>query len=463
MELNLKSRFSELGLEEDQCDLIDKDLNIPRLGDTLFESPLKFSVGGKQDEGMFVPENERVLAILDRTLVDEFYRTLITPPSFEKAGPRKQLFFAPGEAVSAVVTCGGLCPGLNSVVRSIVMMNHYRYGNHRTYGIRYGYAGLSKKSGYDVPLLGLKNVDGIHAVGGSILGSSRGPQNAEEMADRLEELGVNILYTIGGDGTQKGAVSIIKEIAKRNLKISVIGIPKTIDNDIMHIDKSFGMETAFSKACDAIYSAHTEAEASLNGIGIVKLMGRESGFIAANATLATNEVNFCLVPEVEFDLDGPNGLLAHLEERFHRKQHAVIVVAEGAGQKYVVDPQRTEKDASGNAKLGDIGLYLQKVIKKHFSEKKIECSIKYIDPSYIIRSVAPTPNDSIFCSQLAQMAVHAGMSGRTNMLIGYTNGQFVHLPIELCTSRRKKIDPHGQLWLSVLEGTGQPASMKNNA
>jgi 6-phosphofructokinase 1 len=463
MDMNLKNRFSELGLDDEQCELIDRNLDIPRIGDAHFDSPLKFSVGGKQDEGMFVPENERVLAILDRTIVDEFYRTLITPPSFEKAGPRKKLYFHPGETVSAVVTCGGLCPGLNAVVRSIVMMNYYRYGNQRTYGIRYGYAGLVKKSGYDVPLLALKNVDGIHAVGGSILGSSRGPQVPTEMVDRLEELGVNVLYTIGGDGTQRGALDIIKEIEKRNLKISVVGIPKTIDNDIMHIDKSFGMETAFSKACDAIYSAHTEAEASLNGIGIVKLMGRESGFIAANATLATNEVNFCLVPEVDFDLDGPSGLLAQLEERFHSKKHAVIVVAEGAGQKFAANPGLAEKDASGNSKLGDIGLYLQKAIKKYFTEKKVECSIKYIDPSYIIRSVAPTPNDSIFCAQLAQMAVHAGMSGRSNLLIGYTNGQFVHLPIDLCTSRRKKIDPHAQLWLSVLEATGQPASMKNNA
>jgi 6-phosphofructokinase 1 len=260
-----------------------------------------------------------VLAILDRTIVDEFYRMLIPPPAFEKAGPRKRVYFQPGETVSAIVTCGGLCPGLNAVIRGIVMMNHYRYNNQRTYGIRYGYAGLVKELGHEVQFLTPKNVESLHIAGGTVLGSSRGPQPPEPMVDRLEELGVNILYTIGGDGTQRGAMAIIKEIQRRGLDIAVVGIPKTIDNDLLHMDKSFGMETAFSKACDAIYSAHTEAEASENGIGIVKLMGRESGFIAANAALATNEVNYCLIPEVDFDLDGPGGLLTHLEERFKRK------------------------------------------------------------------------------------------------------------------------------------------------
>jgi 6-phosphofructokinase 1 len=462
MDINMLTHLSDLGLEDEHKDLFDRDLCIPKLGESSFGSPLKFSQNGKEDDAMFVPDHEKVLAILDRTIVDEFYRMLIPPPAFEKAGPRKQLYFQPGETVSAIVTCGGLCPGLNAVIRGIVMMNYYRYNNQRTYGIRYGYAGLVKELGHEVQFLTPKNVESLHIAGGTILGSSRGPQPPEPMVDRLEELGVNVLYTIGGDGTQRGAMAIIKEIQRRGLDIAVVGIPKTIDNDLLHMDKSFGMETAFSKACDAIYSAHTEAEASENGIGIVKLMGRESGFIAANATLATNEVNYCLIPEVDFDLDGPGGLLAHLEDRFKRKSHAVIVIAEGAGQKFVQDPDRKEQDASGNTKLGDIGIYLQKAIKKHFELKNIPTSIKYIDPSYIIRSCAPTPNDAIFCSQLAQMAVHAGMSGRTNLLLGYTNGQFIHLPISLATSKRKKIDPHSQLWLSVLEATGQPASLKNS-
>jgi 6-phosphofructokinase 1 len=449
-------RLVSLGLDPNYIALLNHDLNIARIGDPTCDSPLQFAA---DNDSMFVPEGERVLAMLDTTIVEEFYRELQTPPSFEKAGPRRHLFFGPRETVSAIVTCGGLCPGLNAVIRGIVMMNYYRYGNSRTYGIRYGYAGLIKENGYDVVHLTPENVESIHTEGGTILGSSRGNQDPVKMVDRLEELGVHVLYTIGGDGTQRGAIAIAKEIEKRGKKIAVVGIPKTIDNDIMYIDKTFGMETAFSKACDAIYAAHTEAEASYNGIGIVKVMGREAGFIAANATLATNEVNYCLVPEVEFDMEGPDGFLEALHQRFRRKQHALIVVAEGAGQKYVA-PALREKDASGNSKLGDIGQFLLERIKGDFASKGIPATIRYIDPSYIIRSCSPTPNDAIFCSQLAQMAVHAGMSGRTALIVGFTNGHFVHLPMELATLRRKRIDTHSHLWLSVLEATGQPQFRK---
>lgn len=457
MENNDLSAF----LDENEKEILKYNLNIKRLGECTFDSTLKFSTD-KDDESRFVPDNEKVMVFIDESIINNFKKLNLPLPMFEKAGPRKKLFFEPGETNSAIVTCGGLCPGLNSVIRGIVMMNYYRYGNKRIYGIKYGYAGLVKELGHDIMLLTPDIIEGIQFQGGSILGSSRGNQDPVLIVDRLVELKVNVLYTIGGDGTQRGAMSIIEEIERRGLKISVIGIPKTIDNDINFIDKSFGMETAFSKACEAIIAAHNEARASYNGIGIVKVMGRESGFIAANATIATNEVNFCLIPELPFDLEGPNGFLTHLEKRLLKRKHCVIVVAEGAGQEYVLDPNNIKYDASGNVKLGDIGLFLKQKIKEYLDRKKIQHSIKYIDPSYIIRSCSPTPNDSIFCSQLAQMAVHAGMSGRTKMVIGYRNGQFVHIPMELATSKRKKIDLDSQLWLSVLEATGQPTSFKNN-
>ena len=320
------------GLDEHQRLLLDYDLTIQKLGKSDYESPLKFTKEKKR-EANFTPDDERVLSFIDKTIVDEFYNKGVPIPTFEKAGAREHLFFESGETVSAIVTCGGLCPGLNSVIRGIVMMNYYRYNNQRTYGIRYGYAGLIKEYGHEVQLLTPEIVDSINTQGGTMLGSSRGNQNAEMMVDRLVELGVDILYTIGGDGTQRGAMAFCQEIKKRGLKIAVIGIPKTIDNDINFIDKSFGMETAFSKACDAIYAAHTEARASENGVGIVKVMGRESGFIAANATLATNEVNFCLIPELEFDMEGEKGFLNIFTRRLLRRKHAVIVVAEGAVSK----------------------------------------------------------------------------------------------------------------------------------
>ncbi len=442
------------GLDEKERELFKYDLEIKKIGSRNFLSPL--TKDKKIYKSQMVPENERVLAFIDKSVVDTLKSKGVDIPSFEKAGPRENLFFEPGETVSAIVTCGGICPGLNAVIRGIVVMNHYRYNNQRTLGVSYGYAGLVKELGYEVKYLNPANVENTQLRSGTMIGTSRGDQDPVKMVDRLVELGVNILYTIGGDGTQRGAMAIIGEIQKRNLKISVVGIPKTIDNDINYIERSFGTETAFSEACSSIDSAYTEATSIHNGIGIVKLMGRESGFIAANATLATNQIDFCLIPEMEFRMTGEGGFLDLVEKRLKKKKYCVIVVAEGAGQEFVSDPQNLKYDASGNVKLGDIGVFIKDKIGSYLKAKGVEHSVKYIDPSYIIRSCPPTPNDSIFCSQLAQMAVHAGMTGRTGMVVGYVNGQFIHIPMELATSKRKKIDINGQLWLSVLEETGQP-------
>jgi 6-phosphofructokinase 1 len=442
------------GLDEKERELFNYGLEIRKLGTQNFLSPL--TQDKKIYKSQMIPENERILAFIDKSVVDSLKSENVEIPSFEKAGPREKLFFEPGETVSAIVTCGGICPGLNAVIRGIVVMNHYRYNNQRTLGISYGYAGLVKELGYEVKYLNPGNVENTQLRSGTMIGTSRGDQDPVKMVDRLSELGVNILYTIGGDGTQRGAMAIIEEIEKRNLKISVIGIPKTIDNDINYIERSFGTETAFSEACSSIDSAYTEATSIHNGIGIVKLMGRESGFISANATLATNQIDFCLIPEMEFRMTGEGGFLDLVEKRLKKKKYCVIVVAEGAGQEFVRDPENLKYDASGNVKLGDVGVFIKDKIGSYLKAKGVEHSVKYIDPSYIIRSCPPTPNDSIFCSQLAQMAVHAGMTGRTGMVVGYVNGQFIHIPMELATSKRKKIDINGQLWLSVLEETGQP-------
>jgi len=274
------------------------------------------------------------------------------------------------------------------------------------------------------------------------------------MVDYLEELGVGILFAIGGDGTLKGAGKIAEEAARRGRPLSVIGIPKTIDNDISFVQKTFGFETAVAEAHRAIYAAHTEASGALNGIGLVKLMGRDSGFIAAFASLIDSQVNFCLVPEVPFTLDG---FLRNLEERLKERGHAVVVAAEGAGQELLA--ATAERDASGNVKLGDIGTWLRDAIKGHFSGRGMACNLKYIDPSYIIRSQPANPHDSALCLLLGQNAVHAGMSGRSSMVVGFWNHQFTHVPIALATRQRKKIDPEGWLWSSVLASTGQPRAM----
>jgi 6-phosphofructokinase 1 len=365
------------------------------------------------------------------------------------------IFFDPSQIKCGIVTCGGLCPGLNDVIRAIVMGLFYHYGVKTVFGFRYGYEGLTDKHSHDPMELSPQVVDDIHEKGGTILGSSRGPQDIGEMVGTLERLNVSILFTVGGDGTLRGAQAIAEELARRNLQIGVIGIPKTIDNDISYVDRSFGFETAVSEAKTAIYSAHTEAHGAKNGVGLVKLMGRESGFIAAYVALAYNDVNYCLVPEVRFTLEG---FLRVLRERLESRGHAVVAVAEGAGQDLLEASQ--ERDASGNIRFQDIGVFLRDQIRAYFKKAGVELNLKYIDPSYTIRSVPATANDSAFCLVLGHNAVHAGMAGRTDMVVGYWRNEFTHLPISLAVSRRKKIDPNGRLWNYVLGCTGQPAKIE---
>ncbi|MDD2316204.1 MAG: ATP-dependent 6-phosphofructokinase, partial [Desulfobacterales bacterium] len=298
------------------------------------------------------------------------------------------------------------------------------------------------------------SVVNILDMGGSILGSSRGPQPIEEIIDCLERMNIGILFMIGGDGTLMAALKISESILERGLKISVVGIPKTIDNDIYMVSRSFGFDTAVDVATQAIEGAHNESEGYPNGIGLIKLMGRHSGFIAATAALAQQDANFVLIPEVDFDLHGPGGFLQALENRLKLRGHAVIVVAEGAGQKFFKEVQQ-QKDASGNIRLNDIGWLLKEEISDYFKKKNIDISLKYIDPSYMIRSLPANASDNAFCSFLGRNAVHAGLAGKTQLLVGHWNNHFVHIPMHASAGKRKQVNPDGTLWLSVLETTGQ--------
>jgi 6-phosphofructokinase 1 len=375
-------------------------------------------------------------------------------PSFEMAGPRNKIYFDPSKLKCGIVTCGGLCPGLNNVIRAIILSLYHHYGVQSIFGFRYGYEGLSYKYAHVPMELKPDNVKDIHQQGGTILGSSRGPQDISEMADTLERMNIGILFTIGGDGTLRGARALAEEIGRRNLKISVIGVPKTIDNDISHIQKSFGFETAVTESRTAIYSANMEALGARNGLGLVKLMGRESGFIAAHAALASSDVNYCLIPEVPFTMEA---FMKTLKERLELRHHAVIVAAEGAGQDLM--EKTNEQDASGNIRLEDIGIFLKEKIKEYLTRAGMQFSLKYIDPSYTIRSMPANPSDSVFCLLLGHNAVHAGLAGRTNMVVGFWNDQFTHVPISMAVSERKQIDPKSRLWNNVLAATGQPVEM----
>ena len=428
------------------------DFKIKSLGERKIPSP--------HTPGYFADDDKRILFNIYQkdfdTLKDKNDHSL----TVELAGPREKIYFDPSKVKAAIVTCGGLCPGINDVIRSVVMQLHYRYGVKNIAGIKYGFQGFIPKYGHDVMELTPELIKDIHTLGGSILASSRGGQDIEELVDSICQMNINLLFCIGGDGTMKGAEAITEEITNRNLNISVIGIPKTIDNDLNLIDKTFGFDTAISEAVKVIRCAHVEAKGAPMGIGLVKIMGRQSGHIAVSATLAQNDVNVVLIPEVPFDLDGEKGFLKVLESRLKNSAHAVILVAEGAGQELYTETGPVETDASGNARLHDVGLLLKDRIEEYFKKIKMEINLKYIDPSYTIRSVPANASDSLYCAILGQYAVHAGMAGKTGMVVGLFNNEYVHLPISTVTLR-KKVAPNGNMWMRALEATGQPSSMKN--
>jgi 6-phosphofructokinase 1 len=435
-----------------------KDFQIETLGPAEILSPLKLSKVDGDYLTNYIADDERVLYNTNLSIVSQEFKKGKEVLSLEKAGPREKIFFDPDHTRAGIVTCGGLCPGINDVIRGLVMQLAYWYKVKAIYGFRYGYLGMIKESGIQPEVLEPASVAEIHEKGGSILGSSRGPQDVGKMVDYLMDYRINILFCIGGDGTLRGAHEIAEEITRRGLQISVIGIPKTIDNDIGFIEKTFGFETAFSHAVSSIKTAHVEAKGYQNCIGLVKLMGRQSGFIAANASIASQDVNFCLIPELPFDLEGENGFFKHLLERVKRKSHAVVVVAEGVGEKFCA---LNEKDASGNQKMGDIGPFLKDGIVKYFKKNDTPVTIKYIDPSYMIRSSCAIPSDSIYCNQLAQHAVHAGMAGKTDLIVGLWANRFTYVPIDMAIKNRKFVDPESMFWLNVLETTGQPRWMLN--
>ena len=436
----------------------NSEFQVQELGEPRFVSPLGLSQVYGDFLTNYVPNDERILVDVCLQRVRETIDAKKVPASFEKAGPRGKIFFDPKNTRAGIVTCGGLCPGINDVIRGLVNQLTFWYKIKSIYGFMYGFQGLVKEIGGQPKVLDPEVVSDIHEFGGSILGTSRGPQDVGKMVDRLMEFRIDILFCIGGDGTLHGAKEIKDEALRRGLKISVIGIPKTIDNDIGFIEKTFGFETAFSHAVESIRTGHVEAKAVENGIGLVRLMGRESGFIAANAVVASQDVNFCLIPEVRFDLEGPNGFYEHLRRRLESRGHAVVVVAEGVGKHFL---SSGKKDASGNEKVGDIGIFLRDDLKRYYDNGKFPFSIRYIDPSYMIRSAKAIPGDSIYCNQLAQNAAHAGMAGKTGMVVGIWANQFTNVPIEIAVKTRKYVDPESTFWLNVLESTGQPMNMLN--
>lgn len=418
------------------------DLRVTTLGERHLLSPLRHR--------RFTPDEMRLLVDID--LLQGSRPDAL---AFEKAGPRESIYFDPADCKAAIVTCGGLCPGLNNVIRHLYYTLHTAYGVTTVLGVRHGYLGLTP----DAPLPPLEltsdHVEAIHHIGGTMLGTSRGHQEPAVMVRYLAERGVNLLFPIGGDGTQRGAHEIAKEAARQGVELAVVGIPKTIDNDIRFCFQTFGFSSAVGEAERVIDRAHVEAKSVPRGVGLVKLMGRESGFIAAAATIASGEVNFCLVPEEPLELEGENGFLAKLGRRLDARNHAVIVVAEGAGQALVEGHDREARDKSGNRRLGDVGSVLKERLTEHFDGIGKPIGMKYFDPSYYIRSVAANASDSLLTERFARHAVHAAMAGKTDLFVGFWNGRIVHVPLTASVGQRRHMEPDSELWSAVLAITGQ--------
>ncbi|MGI5870007.1 MAG: ATP-dependent 6-phosphofructokinase [Kiritimatiellia bacterium] len=422
------------------------NFNVDRLGECMIDNPIQMT--------NYVEEGDRTIIAHDLKYLEEMHKRGAIP-TFEKAGPHRKIYHDPVWSRAAIVTCGGLCPGLNDVIKGIVQCLWFDYGVRHIFGVRYGLEGFIPKYGHEPLILDPEVVDAIHEEGGTILGSSRGGQDTVEIVRTLSRLNINMLFCIGGDGTLRAARDIAEEIERRHLKISVVGVPKTIDNDLAFVGRSFGFETAVYATGTVITAAHTEAKGAHNGIGLVKLMGRDSGFIAAYACLANSVVNMCLIPELPFELEGEHGVLTALERRFGLgKDHAVIVVAEGAGQHLIKDTD-VRKDASGNVLKKDIGEFLKTKIEQHFAAKKQDVTVKYFDPSYTIRSVPAQGTDAILCYMLARGAAHAAMAGRTNCVVGKCADVFMLVPTSLATIERQKVDVEDALWQSVVDATRQ--------
>jgi len=433
----------------DPIALEQSQLEITTLGRRNVKSPLNLSTTPGDGVGDFTLDEARML------FEPRFVQGQpASPLSLELAGPREHIFFEPARSKAAIVTCGGLCPGINNVIRTAVFELMHNYGVPEILGIRFGFEGLNPDAGRPPIRLTPEMVESIQHDGGTILGTSRGPQEPARSVDFLVSQGVDFLLCIGGDGTMRGAHAIAEEVARRQLPLAVVGLPKTIDNDVKYCYTTFGFATAVAEAETVIDRAHVEARSVYNGVGLVKLMGREAGFITAAATLASGEANFCLIPELPLKLDGPDGFLAKLKRRLQAREHAVVVVAEGAGQD-LLDRDPEDRDASGNVRLGDIGSFLKERIAAYLKAERVPVTVRYFDPSYYIRSLPATAVDSLLCERFARAAVHAAMAGRTDMLVGLWHNHLVHVPLAVSTGAMKRLDTESELWMSVLALTGQ--------
>ena len=400
------------------------------------------------------PNNRDVLSggWIDRNLFQKYneYVKADNGELYIRGGPRFHIALDNLRVKACIMTCGGLCPGLNVVIRELVMALRYNYGVAEIYGIKWGFLGFTQKECWIK--LEPEDVKHIHLLGGTVLGTSRRGFDGEEISKQLIKNNVNMVFFIGGDGTHRGIKELSKILKEKKKKIILVGIPKSIDNDMPIIDKSFGLESVVQESVRTIRAANVEANCNLNGIGLVKLFGRSSGFVAMLSTLAARDVNICLIPEIPFNLYGENGLLDFIFQRMQVKEHCVIVVSDGA--RFSVKDYKT----SNGRPVEDIGLVIKKEIIEKSEELGIEVNLKYMDPTYVVRAVPANEYDCNLCAKLAESAVHCAFAGFTNFSVGMINNKPCMIPLEkMCGKSERKVEFNSDDYLMLLASTGQPS------
>lgn len=339
-----------------------------------------------------------------------------------------------------VLTGGGDCPGLNAVIRAVERAGiKYDFG---TLGIRNGWQGLIDG---DVEPLTDFSVSGILPKGGTILGTSRtnplkNPSDFQKIKANIKKYGIHALVVIGGDGT----LSAARDVAKQG--ISVVGIPKTIDNDICGTDMTFGFDTAVSTVTEAIDRLHTTAE-SHHRIIVVEVMGRNVGWIAVTAGIAGG-ADEILIPEVHFTMDG---VCKKLKDRYDAgKKFSIVVIAEGAHEKDLGLPSvpENERDECGHEKFVGVGNILGKELERRLG---IETRVTIL--GHVQRGGSPTAYDRVLATRFGVAAVQLVHAGDFGKMVALQGNRITSITLESAVNQLKTVDPEFyELAMTVIGG-----------
>lgn len=445
--------------------------------------------------------------------------------TFPEAGPRENLVYpmesrdgATDSLQVGVLVSGGIAPGINAVIKGIVD-RHTLYSNHakenddtsydlEIIGYRDGFSGLL--SGSHIKL-NRKKVRDFANKGGSLLGTSRyhplldlddpGKRDSavRDIISNLKD--IDILYVIGGDGSMRAAHMIWTRAQRMHAegeasKLSVVAIPKTMDNDILWVWQSFGFMSAVEKAKQFVLQLHTEASSNPR-LGIMQLFGSDSGFVVTHAALASGVCDYVLIPEADFSMEVLCEFIKKkLKSRYKRGQDGkspfgMILMAETAiprdginspGCKYIDDPdvglekeekiaiekfiadgRRVQGQTQDALRRGGIKI-ISRVVQKEIRQMKPgqyweKFRVFTNEPRHLIRAIDPSVQDVIFGQRMGTLAVDNAMAGYTDFMISQWLTEYVLVPLKLVVLGRKRVPQKGIFWKSVLANTGQPHEM----